>query len=52
MENLYTWISFLAAPILLIAIVAWMFRPSARRKYKEAKRIPFADDNRKAGANR
>ena len=52
METLYTWIAFLAAPLALIAIVASVYRPSARRKYKQAKRIPFADEKRNAGVNR
>ena len=43
MNELYTWISFLAAPLLLILIIAYVYRPSARWKYQEAKKVPFEE---------
>ncbi len=35
----YGW--FVGAPILFVAIVAWVFRPSARTRYRKDGDIPF-----------
>ena len=43
MHDFHFWLSFLGAPIFLIAITAYVYRPSARAAYREAKRLPFAD---------
>ena len=43
---LYGWISgllFFAVPLVFIAIVLYVYRPSARKKYRKAKRLPFDD---------
>ncbi|MCB1800161.1 MAG: cbb3-type cytochrome c oxidase subunit 3 [Gammaproteobacteria bacterium] len=44
MDELFTWLGYFLAPVFLILLIAWVYRPSARRKYREAKNIPFADD--------
>ncbi len=45
MNELYTWISFFAAPLLFILLVVYIYRPSARWKYQEAKKVPFEDQD-------
>lgn len=42
MDNIYAWITFFGAPLLLLAIGAFVYRPSARKEYQEAKMVPFA----------
>ena len=46
MNDLYFWMAFFGAPLLLILITVYIYRPSARRKYREAKKIPFEEDER------
>lgn len=43
MHNTFFWIVFFGAPLLMIVTTAYVYRPSARAKYHEAKMIPFAD---------
>ena len=38
---------FFLIPIAFIALVAWVFRPSARKRYEEDAEIPFADKDDK-----
>ena len=52
METFYAWAVYFAAPSILIAVIAWVYRPSARSKYNKAKRIPFDESDRNAGAER
>ncbi|MEW6414325.1 MAG: hypothetical protein AB1482_03635 [Pseudomonadota bacterium] len=37
----YGW--FVGPPLLLLAIAAWVFRPSARASYRKDGDIPFAE---------
>lgn len=34
---------FIGPPLLLLAVVGWVFRPSARARYRRDSRIPFDD---------
>jgi cbb3-type cytochrome oxidase subunit 3 len=43
MHDIFFWVVFFGAPLLLIATTAYVYRPSARAKYHEAKMLPFAD---------
>ena len=43
MHDIYFWIAFFGAPLLLILITAYVYRPAAREQYREAKKIPFED---------
>ncbi len=45
MHDAYFWIAFFGAPLLLVMITAFVFRPSAREQYHDAKMVIFADDN-------
>lgn len=40
-DDWFLWIPFFAAPLGLVAIIAWVFRPSARHWYGSAAKIPF-----------
>lgn len=51
-SDAYAWVTFLAAPLAMILIVVYVFRPSARRKHQEAKQIPFDDDGRPTRGHR
>ena len=44
MNDAYFWIAFFGAPLFLLLITAFVFRPSAREQYSEAKRVIFADE--------
>jgi len=46
MENIYVWIAFFGAPLLLLAITAFVYRPGARKDYHAAKMIPFEEIKR------
>lgn len=41
MFDLHFWVAFFGAPLLLVLITAYVYRPSARQKYSAAKQIPF-----------
>jgi len=44
MHNAYFWIAFFGAPLFLLLVTAFVFRPSARQQYREAKQVIFADE--------
>jgi cbb3-type cytochrome oxidase subunit 3 len=44
MHDTYFWAAFFGAPLFLILMTAFVFRPSARQQYREAKRVIFADE--------
>jgi cbb3-type cytochrome oxidase subunit 3 len=35
---------FLGVPLVFLAIVAWIFRPTASRRYQADGKIPFDDE--------
>jgi cbb3-type cytochrome oxidase subunit 3 len=35
---------FLGIPLLFLAVVVWIYRPGARKRYKDDGKIPFASD--------
>ena len=43
MYDLYFWITYFAPPLFLLALTAFVFRPSARRHYEAAKRVIFSE---------
>ncbi|MGB5570874.1 MAG: hypothetical protein WBM71_18715 [Sedimenticolaceae bacterium] len=43
MHDAYFWIAFFGAPLFLTMVTAFVFRPSAREQYREAKRVIFAE---------
>jgi cbb3-type cytochrome oxidase subunit 3 len=40
----YGW--FFGIPIAFLAVVAWIYRPGAKRRYRDDARIPFKRDSR------
>ena len=44
MHDTYFWIAFFGAPLFLMLVTAFVFRPSARERYREAKQVIFADE--------
>ena len=44
MHDSYFWIAFFGAPLFLLLVAAFVFRPSARDQYREAKQVIFADE--------
>jgi len=46
MYDIYSWIAFFGAPLFLLFVTAYVFRPSAREHYSEAKRVIFSDQRR------
>jgi cbb3-type cytochrome oxidase subunit 3 len=44
MHDAYFWIAFFGAPLFLVMVTAFVFRPSARAHYREAKQVIFADE--------
>lgn len=44
MHDIYFWIGFFGAPLFVIALTAYVFRPSARHQYHDAKQAIFAED--------
>jgi cbb3-type cytochrome oxidase subunit 3 len=38
----YGW--FFGLPLVLLAVIAWVYRPGARRRYQRDSTIPFDDD--------
>ena len=45
MHDAYFWIAFFGAPLLLVLVTAFVFRPSAREGYRAAKHVIFAEDS-------
>lgn len=43
LQFLATYGLFLGLPLLFLAIVAWVYRPGAKRAYRADGRIPFAE---------
>ena len=39
--------TYVGIPLLLLAVVAWIYRPSARRRYEEDGHIPFDEEKDK-----
>ncbi len=35
---------FLGIPLLFLAVVAWIYRPGARKRYEDDGRIPFPSE--------
>jgi len=52
MHDIYFWIAFFGAPLFLLAVTAFVFRPSARDDYREAKQVIFTDERLAARHNR
>ncbi len=44
MHDIYVWIAFFGPPLFIVLLTAFVFRPSARQKYREAKQVIFTDD--------
>ena len=44
MHDAFVWVAFFGAPVLLLLVTAFVFRPSAREHYREAKQVIFADE--------
>jgi cbb3-type cytochrome oxidase subunit 3 len=44
MNDAYFWIGFFGAPLFLLLVTAFVYRPSAREQYREAKQVIFADE--------
>ncbi len=44
MHDIYFWIAFFGPPLFIVLLTAFVFRPSARQKYHEAKQVIFTDD--------
>lgn len=44
----YGW--FIGAPLLFVIVVAYIFRPSARKRYEQDGEIPFEDDSSDKGS--
>ena len=44
MQDIHFWIAFFGAPLFLFLVTAFVFRPSARAHYREAKQVIFADE--------
>ena len=44
MHDAYFWVAFFGAPLLLLLVTAFVFRPSAREHYRAAKHVIFADE--------
>ncbi len=40
------WIAFFGAPLFLLLVTAFVFRPAARERYREAKQVIFSDQGR------
>lgn len=55
LDLLSTYGMFLGIPILFLAVVFWVYRPGARRRYQEDSRLPFVEGEegaaRKPGAH-
>ncbi len=52
MHDAYFWIAFFGAPLFLMLVTAFVFRPSAHEQYREAKQVIFADGERVIHARR
>ncbi len=43
LDLLSTYGMFLGIPILFLVVVFWVYRPGARRRYREDARLPFVE---------
>ncbi|MGD1983526.1 MAG: hypothetical protein PVF93_06425 [Chromatiaceae bacterium] len=44
MHDIYFWTAFFGAPLFLVLVTAFVFRPSAREDYRAAKQVIFTND--------
>ena len=44
MHDAYYWVAFFGAPLFLLLVTAFVYRPSARDQYREAKQVIFANE--------
>ena len=44
MHDAYFWFAFFGAPLFLLLMTAFVYRPSARERYREAKKVIFTDE--------
>ncbi len=44
MQEIFFWISFFGPPLAIALITVYVFRPSAREHYEEAKQVIFNED--------
>ncbi len=44
MQEVFFWISFFLPPLFIVALTIYVFRPSARQYYHEAKHEIFNED--------
>ncbi len=44
MQEIVVWLGFFAAPLFVVLLTAYVFRPSARQHYHDAKQVIFSDD--------
>jgi len=44
MHDAHFWVAFFGAPLFLLLVTAFVYRPSARERYREAKQVIFADE--------
>jgi cbb3-type cytochrome oxidase subunit 3 len=54
MHDAHFWIAFFGAPLFLLLVTAFVFRPSSRERYREAKQVIFSDESvapRRRGSN-
>lgn len=47
MHDVYFWITFFGPPLFILLLTAFVFRPSARQHYDEAKLAIFTEDELK-----
>ena len=45
MHDFYFWTAFFGAPLFLLLVTAFVFRPSAREGYRAAKQVIFTDEH-------
>ncbi len=44
MQEIVVWLGFFGAPLFVVLLTAYVFRPSARQHYHDAKQVIFTDD--------
>ena len=44
MHDAYFWVAFFGAPLFLLLATAFVYRPSARERYRVAKQVIFTDE--------
>ena len=43
MHDAYFWVAFFGVPLFLLLVTAFVYRPSARDRFREAKQVIFTD---------